>query len=87
MPDVARRYQLSGRAGVAGELRGAYAPRLQRYRLGDLCELAWGAPLDMLTSCDGTELDRLDRPARYPPTLHRMSAALGPPPIASVRAR
>ena len=37
--------------------------------------------------CDGTELDRLDRPARYPHPPHRMSAALGPSPIASVRAR
>ncbi len=38
-------------------------------------------------SCDGTELDRLDPPARYPQPRRRMSAALGPSPIASVRAR
>eukprot|EP01043_Picozoa_sp_COSAG02_P103463 COSAG02_NODE_39474_length_416_cov_7.151420_1_plen_76_part_01 len=33
--------------------------------------------------CDGTELDRLDQPARYPQPRQRMSAALGPSPIAS----
>eukprot|EP01043_Picozoa_sp_COSAG02_P001814 COSAG02_NODE_39_length_48074_cov_106.508890_27_plen_81_part_00 len=37
--------------------------------------------------CDGTELDQLDRPARYPQPRQGMSAALGPSPIASVRAR
>eukprot|EP01043_Picozoa_sp_COSAG02_P046688 COSAG02_NODE_4392_length_5413_cov_14.448814_1_plen_70_part_00 len=35
----------------------------------------------------GTELDRLDRPARYPQPRQRMSAALGPSPIPSVRGR
>ena len=52
-----------------------------QYPLGALVRNRMGP-----ASCDGTELDRLDRPARYPPTLHRMSAALGPSPTATMPA-
>ena len=61
---------------------------LERYRFSSFRSASLRAHWYVSTEFPlGTELDRLDRAAWYPQPHQRMRAALGPSPIACVRAR